>query len=77
MRVGTRISILLKARAEDDRRSECNGQRKYTLRFGNVTGTIPLKNALLAFFNPRQARSKAPRGEQNHDLGRDFVITSV
>jgi hypothetical protein len=39
--------------------------------------SIPLKNAILAFLNPRQAPSKAPRGEQNLDLRRDFVITSV
>jgi hypothetical protein len=37
----------------------------------------PLKNAILAFFQPRQARSKAPHGEQNTDLRRDFEITSV
>jgi hypothetical protein len=39
--------------------------------------SCPLKNAIVAFFKPRQARSQAPCGSQNNDLRRYFVIASM
>jgi hypothetical protein len=42
-----------------------------------VVRYIPLKNAIVAFFNPHQVQSKAPHGSQNADLHRHFAIASM